>query len=533
MILNEESINVSSYTLQPAERTYIELLLDKLCRIHCKIAEYGIDRECKKEANGDITLKGLSMANCQDYNGLSRNQGSEWREGSFQFRCNEGGMKKIIGCVTSSGMLIPVGGVKLILFKENGVDIQCEREANGFVTLRKLFKGSCQDYAGRSRTQGSEWLEGSTKFRCVQGVKTAVGCVAAPGTIIEAGKVKSVNGYEIECNLDKNGHTTMKTTPSSSNLAKCVDFDGRIKFEGSEWTSGLFHFRCDAVDGLILAGCNASGTFIPNGKVKSVDGIDVKCERNAKDIVSLTTVGASKCKDGEGRMHAQDSEWRYGSFQFGCKADTAVLVGCIAKTGIFIPNGKVKSVGGQDMKCETKVKGHQILNVLSSSTDVKCKDHTGQRRRHLENWYEFLAHKACRQDGRVNFLGCRRCCTKEFDLNDKEDKNSQREQPTVNNRLEPSALRGQPNSQAHPKITRRMVANFAIAHRWLETFRDQGDQLTEKPRERRPQHVNRQAVVCRTEEDPLMSCPILANRIDYDPMIIWHILQETGKQCLM
>jgi transposase len=73
------------------------------------------------------------------------------------------------------------------------------------------------------------------------------------------------------------------------------------------------------------------------------------------------------------------------------------------------------------------------------------------------------------------------------------------------------------------------ICNVRTAQRWYKTFREEGDRITDNPRSGRPQEVNREAVINRVEEEPSMSCRMLADEFACDPMTIWHILQEAGK----
>ncbi|KAJ1364902.1 hypothetical protein KIN20_025093 [Parelaphostrongylus tenuis] len=77
-------------------------------------------------------------------------------------------------------------------------------------------------------------------------------------------------------------------------------------------------------------------------------------------------------------------------------------------------------------------------------------------------------------------------------------------------------------SVAHRQIYKRMVAKFAmfvelgVGSRQFE----EGDRLTDKLREGRPRGVHHQAIVSRIEEGPSMSCRMLADEFDCDPMTI-------------
>ncbi|KAJ1351529.1 hypothetical protein KIN20_007559 [Parelaphostrongylus tenuis] len=64
------------------------------------------------------------------------------------------------------------------------------------------------------------------------------------------------------------------------------------------------------------------------------------------------------------------------------------------------------------------------------------------------------------------------------------------------------------------------IGDIRTAQRCFETFCEERDGLTDKPKEERPRDVDHQAVVCRTEEDPQICCRILADELDYDPTTV-------------
>ncbi|KAJ1347101.1 hypothetical protein KIN20_002061 [Parelaphostrongylus tenuis] len=141
-------------------------------------SEHGVKRECKKEANGSITLKSLPKTSCQDYDGRSRAQGSKWTEGSLQFECIEGGIKKAIACVTPSGKLLAPGEV----VPENGKIIECEKDDNDKSTVidgtGRNHRANCKDHNGQNRTQGSIWVEGPLQYTCdKKGTVLFINCV--------------------------------------------------------------------------------------------------------------------------------------------------------------------------------------------------------------------------------------------------------------------------------------------------------------------------------------------------------------------
>uniref|UniRef100_A0A0K0D5Q8 GIY-YIG domain-containing protein n=1 Tax=Angiostrongylus cantonensis TaxID=6313 RepID=A0A0K0D5Q8_ANGCA len=68
--------------------------------------------ECKTEANVKAMLDTLEKSNkvkCNDTEGEERDSGVEWQDGSIQYKCDENGEVAFVGCLTSTGELIPLG----------------------------------------------------------------------------------------------------------------------------------------------------------------------------------------------------------------------------------------------------------------------------------------------------------------------------------------------------------------------------------------------------------------------------------------
>ncbi|KAJ1369152.1 hypothetical protein KIN20_030555 [Parelaphostrongylus tenuis] len=68
-----------------------------------------------------------------------------------------------------------------------------------------------------------------------------------------------------------------------------------------------------------------------------------------------------------------------------------------------------------------------------------------------------------------------------------------------------------------------------------QAFREKGERLTDEPKERCSREVDHRAVIDQSEEDPSMSCRMLAGEFDcdlnnYTRLIL--ILRYIGTQCL-
>lgn len=76
------------------------------------------------------------------------------------------------------------------------------------------------------------------------------------------------------------------------------------------------------------------------------------------------------------------------------------------------------------------------------------------------------------------------------------------------------------------------VCTERTAQRWFKTFKEGDERLTDLPRSGRPREVNREDVIARIEEEPTLTCRMLADEFDCAHNTIWHTLQEAGKKCL-
>ncbi|VDM52691.1 unnamed protein product, partial [Angiostrongylus costaricensis] len=100
----------------------------------------GVQIECMRHANGTImmnVLDRLTRTTCKDNRGKERNEGNllvtlatvliiapvqelvwktgtTWNKELLQYRCGKGGVIELMGCITTSGQLIPIGTVKSV-----------------------------------------------------------------------------------------------------------------------------------------------------------------------------------------------------------------------------------------------------------------------------------------------------------------------------------------------------------------------------------------------------------------------------------
>ncbi|KAE9412633.1 hypothetical protein Angca_007993, partial [Angiostrongylus cantonensis] len=116
----------------------------------------GDGMECKTEANVKAMLDTLEKSNkvkCNDTEGEERDSGVEWQDGSIQYKCDENGEVAFVGCLTSTGELIPLGETKSV----DGDDVECKTDATGKPVLEaveKPMEAKCKDSRGRERDLG-------------------------------------------------------------------------------------------------------------------------------------------------------------------------------------------------------------------------------------------------------------------------------------------------------------------------------------------------------------------------------------------
>ncbi|VDM52254.1 unnamed protein product [Angiostrongylus costaricensis] len=361
----------------------------------------GSNVECKKHENGSITMEVRETPNntkCKDSGGRERKEGSEWKEGSVQYKCGKEGMKELMGCITTSGVLILEEEVKSV----DGYDIECKKRANGSITMQVLgrSKKKCKDSSGREWEEGSEWEEYAVKYKCGNdGKKVSMGCITASRVPIREGEVKSVDGYDIECKKRANGSITMQVLGRSKK--KCKDSSGREWEEGSEWEEYAVKYKCGNDGKKVSMGCiTASRVPIREGEVKSVDGYDLECKKYANGYTALLPLRRSKkkCKDSSGREWEEGSEWKEGSVQYKCgKEGMKELMGCITTSGVLIREGELKSVDGYHFECKRRANGYTTMPVLEK---YECKGEVWRETQRVEGEYR------CDRGGVRTVLGC-------------------------------------------------------------------------------------------------------------------------------
>ncbi|VDM52253.1 unnamed protein product [Angiostrongylus costaricensis] len=175
--------------------------------------------QCKKHEDGSVVLQSAGRRNntkCKDSEGQEREEGSDWKEGSLQFKCGKGGVKNFMGCITKSERFIPYGEVNLV----NGKHIKCEKLADGTIKMnivsRSKCYAKCRDNEGRGVTEGFKWRVGSLQLRCGENGVELMGCVTSHGIFIPSGEVKSVDGYNVKCERSMDGLATMKIVGRST-----------------------------------------------------------------------------------------------------------------------------------------------------------------------------------------------------------------------------------------------------------------------------------------------------------------------------
>uniref|UniRef100_A0A0K0DQV2 Sushi domain-containing protein n=1 Tax=Angiostrongylus cantonensis TaxID=6313 RepID=A0A0K0DQV2_ANGCA len=230
--------------------------------------------ECKTEANVKAMLDTLEKSNkvkCNDTEGEERDSGVEWQDGSIQYKCDENGEVAFVGCLTSTGELIPLGETKSV----DGDDVECKTDATGKPVLEaveKPMEAKCKDSRGRERDLGSEWTVGWFHFKCAEDGKVEfIGCFTSSGEIILRGERRTEDGRDLECKVDEKGSPFLNDLGKSS-LTKCKDGEGKYRIQGEEWVEKNFQKVCRERGRVEVLGCRVEDVdeLIPlNGKVSA------------------------------------------------------------------------------------------------------------------------------------------------------------------------------------------------------------------------------------------------------------------------
>uniref|UniRef100_A0A0K0D6H8 Sushi domain-containing protein n=1 Tax=Angiostrongylus cantonensis TaxID=6313 RepID=A0A0K0D6H8_ANGCA len=158
--------------------------------------------QCKRLANGnaDFQKRDDTETPCDGHP-----YGSLWKEGSLQYACGKGGVKDLMGCVTSSDMFIPSGEAKLV----DGAKIECKRYANGTARMHAIGRSNrrtCIGYMGKRVNEGSEWDAQLGRYRCGKGgVAVLLGCVTPAGELLPLGEVRRIDGLNMTCEKKDGG----------------------------------------------------------------------------------------------------------------------------------------------------------------------------------------------------------------------------------------------------------------------------------------------------------------------------------------
>ncbi|KAE9412634.1 hypothetical protein Angca_008740, partial [Angiostrongylus cantonensis] len=289
--------------------------------------------------------------------------GVEWQEGSIQYKCDENGEVAFVGCLTSTGELIPIGQAKSV----DGDDMECMTDANGKPVLKALEipnRVRCKDADGQERDPGTKWTSGWFQYKCTEnGIVALSGCFTEKGLLIPYDEIDEEHESHLMCKMDANGKPHLQAVEKPME-AKCKDSRGRERDLGSVWTAGWFQFKCAKGGKVELSGCfTSSGEIILRGERRTEDGRDLECKVDEKGSPFLDVLGKSsgtKCKDGEGKYRIQGEEWVEKNFQKVCRERGRVeVLGCrVEDVDELIPlNGKV-SAGKYDHYCKEKDGGH-------------------------------------------------------------------------------------------------------------------------------------------------------------------------------
>ncbi|VDM62062.1 unnamed protein product [Angiostrongylus costaricensis] len=374
----------------------------------------GEDMQCKTDPEGKPMLETIEEPNqikCKEAGGQERDSGAEWNDGFFQFKCDERGEVKFVGCFTPSGELIPKGETKSV----DGEDMQCKTDPEGkpmLETIEEPNQIKCKEAGGQERDSGAEWEDGSFQFKCDENGEVAlVGCFSSSGVLVPNGERKWVDEGGVECKTDPDGNPVLEIL-EKTNKVKCKLGGGTEEDPGTEWSVGWFQFKCTENGTVVLSGCFTSkGMLVPYGEVREERGSYVECKKDANGspvLEVLETLSEMKCKDNSGTVKDLGSEWTVGWFQFKCTEGGKVeFMGCFISTGKLIPNGERATDAGRDLECKIDGRGFPFLEVLGKSSDTKCKDDEGKYRMKGEEWVEKNFQKVCREHGRVEVLGCR------------------------------------------------------------------------------------------------------------------------------
>ncbi|EYC30651.1 hypothetical protein Y032_0004g1698 [Ancylostoma ceylanicum] len=206
--------------------------------------------ECKMSPGGQITLqqKMNKHASCNGHP-----FGTEWQDKSFQFKCEENGVTKFVGCITKSGALIEDG----------------EKKSVGELVLDdlSLLNSSLivsQNHSVKLSTSEVSDLEGADK-------------------LLTLFFLLELDGFEMECKKHANGTVTLGVLDRAVD-ANCKDAEGKERKQGEKWVENQYFEKiCKERGKVEIAGCRVEAVddLIPiNGKV-SAGNLDYHCE--AKD----------------------------------------------------------------------------------------------------------------------------------------------------------------------------------------------------------------------------------------------------------
>ncbi|CAJ0573593.1 unnamed protein product, partial [Mesorhabditis spiculigera] len=170
---------------------------------------------CEQTADGHITLKQELGKNADCPGGHKR--GDTWTEKSFEFRCDEGGQQKFVGCVTNTGVKIANGQSKEL---PGGMVVECKMFPNGTVSMNGVGKkadANCVDTEGKQHRVGEKWVQGKHfQMECKPHGETKMsGCVLPDGGVIAIDSVLTKGTMEYHCEM-KGGALKFYSKPKNN-----------------------------------------------------------------------------------------------------------------------------------------------------------------------------------------------------------------------------------------------------------------------------------------------------------------------------
>ncbi|CAO4380724.1 unnamed protein product [Caenorhabditis nigoni] len=360
--------------------------------------------ECVKSESGQVSLKESKgrMAACPG----GQQNGEEWQEKSFKFRCGDGGVVKFIACVGQDGSVINAGETGKI----GGFDVKCEQHANGTITMQaandpKSYECKAKD--GSMKKNGQEYVEGNFVRKCGDyGQGKIIGCFADNvGSTIGVNQNVTHGDVIYSCAKDGANYSfkTYSLKPPAV-YAMCAH-EGKQYTNGTTFISqGSFRMKCVTFKNLtstleVVSCITPAGVEIPIG-AKMEEG-DKVFECTSGNVTLKSTPGQTgKCRG----TYKVGEEWVEDSFKLACEPYGKVsLKSCFTKEGTEIPLGEARRVpAGYAMEC-VMVNGNVALQTAKK---FDCETNTGEIKKIGETWNEGNFVRRCANYGVSEIVGC-------------------------------------------------------------------------------------------------------------------------------